>query len=144
VSREPINILLVGESVRHSPQLVQWLESRGCTCRFAPSYRDACMAIGRIQFDLVLSQYDLPDRTAFPLLEWLAGSPATLLFSACVESGFLWLKMLERGERCVGFPAMRSSALIAALDHALTHAPSVNTSAAETLRPNVPLPLSRN
>ena len=144
MSTEPINILLVGESVRHSPQLVQWLESRGCTCRFAPSYRDACMAIGRIQFDLVLSQYDLPDRTAFPLLEWLAGSPATLLFSARVESGFLWLKMLERGERCVGFPAMRSSALIATLDQALTHAPSVNASAAETLRTNVPFPLARN
>jgi CheY-like chemotaxis protein len=143
VSRESISVLLVGESVRHSPQLVQWLERRGCTCRFAPSYRDACMAITRIQFDLVLSQYDLPDRTAFPLLEWLAGSPATLLFSARVESGFLWLKMLDRGERCVGFPAVRSSALIAMLGQALTHAPSVNASA-ETLRPNAPLPLSRD
>lgn len=140
MSTESINVLLVGESVRRSPQLAQWLERQGCTCRFAPSYRDACMAIERIQFDLVLSQFDLPDRTAFPLLEWLAGSPTTLLFSARVESGFLWLKMLQRGERCVGFPAMRSSALIATLDQALTHAPSANAPA-ETLRPNVPLPL---
>ena len=71
---EPIMVLLVGESVRRSPQLVQWLERRGCNCRFAPSYRDACNVISGTQFDLVLSQYQLPDRTAFPLLEWLAVS----------------------------------------------------------------------
>jgi hypothetical protein len=142
VSTDPINVLLVGESVRRSPKLAQWLEHQDCTCRFAPSYRDAFMAISRIEFDLVLSQYDLPDRTAFPLLERLAGSPATLLFSARVERGLLWLKMLEGGERCVGFPAMRSNALIATLDQALTHAPSANAPA-EALGPNVPLPLSR-
>jgi CheY-like chemotaxis protein len=140
---EPIMVLLVGESVRRSPQLVQWLERRGCNCRFAPSYRDACNVISWTRFDLVLSQYQLPDRTAFPLLEWLAGSPATLLFSARVENGFLWLKMLERGKRCVGVPALRSSALIAALDKALTSTPSASASAA-ILRPNVPFALSRN
>ena len=115
MSRESISVLLVGESVRHSAQLVQWLESRGCTCRFAPSYRDACTAISRIQFDLVLSQYHLPDRTAFPLLEWLAGSPATLFFSTRVEDGSLWLKMLERGKRCVGAPVLRQNGLMEAL-----------------------------
>ena len=112
---EPIMVLLVGESVRRSPQLVQWLERRGCNCRFAPSYRDACNVISRRQFDLVLSQYQLPDRTAFPLLDWLVGSSATLFFSAHVENGFLWLKMLERGKRCVGTATLKSNALIEAL-----------------------------
>ena len=140
---EPIMVLLVGESVRRSQQLVQWLERRGCNCRFAPSYRDACNVISRRQFDLVLSQYQLPDRTAFPLLEWLAGSRATLLFSARVENGFLWLKMLERGERCVGVPTLRSSSLIAALNQVLTSTPSASASA-PILRPNVPFAFSRN
>jgi hypothetical protein len=51
----------------------------------------------------------LPDRTAFSLLDWLIGSPATLFFSTVVESGCLWLPMLERGKRCVGAPLLRSS-----------------------------------
>jgi CheY-like chemotaxis protein len=112
---EPIMVLLVGESVRRSPQLVQWLERRGCNCRFAPSYRDACNVISRRQFDLVLSQYQLPDRTAFPLLDRLVGSPATLFFCARVEDGSLWLKMLDRGNRCVGAPLLRSDDLTEAL-----------------------------
>ena len=116
---EPIMILLVGESAGRSSRLFQWLARRSCNCQFATSYRDACDLISRTAFDLVLSQYQLPDRTAFPLLEWLAGSHATLLFSARVEDGFLWLKMLERGRRCVGAPAMRSNALIATLDQVL-------------------------
>jgi hypothetical protein len=63
----------------------------------------------------VISQYQLSDRTAFPLLDWLAGSPATLFFSARVEGGFLWLKMLERGKRCVGAPALRQNSFFEAL-----------------------------
>ena len=69
----------------------------------AQSYRDAFNLVSHTQFDLVLSQYQLPDRTAFPLLDWLVGSSATLFFSTRVEKGFLWLQMLERGKRCVGY-----------------------------------------
>jgi hypothetical protein len=67
------------------------------------------------QFDVVLSEYQLPDRTAFPLLDWLVGSPATFFFSTRVEDGSLWLKMLERGKRCVGAPVLRQDGLIEAL-----------------------------
>ena len=69
----------------------------------------------RAQFDLVLSQYQLPDRTAFPLSDRLVGSPATLFFCARVEDGSLWLKMLDRGHRCVGAPLLRSDDLTEAL-----------------------------
>jgi hypothetical protein len=68
-----------------------------------------------MQFDLVLSQYQLPDRTAFPLLDRLVGSPATLFFCARVEDGSLWLKMLDRGNRCLGAPLLRSDDLTKAL-----------------------------
>jgi CheY-like chemotaxis protein len=99
---EPVKVLLVGEGARNSLQLLQWLSHRGCSCQVAQSCRDACNLVSRTQFDLVLSQYQLPDRTAFPLVDGLAGSPATLFFSTRVESGSLWLKMLERGKRCIG------------------------------------------
>lgn len=106
--RKPITVLLVGATARSSLQLLLWLYKRGCRCHFATTYQDACSLISRTQFDLVLSQYQLPDRTAFPLLDQLAGSPATLFLSAHVEDGCLWLPMLERGQRCVGAPLLRS------------------------------------
>jgi len=106
--RKPITVLLVGATARSSLQLLLWLYKRGCRCHFATTYQDACSLISRTQFDLVLSQYHLADRTAFPLLDQLAGSPATLFLSAHVEDGCLWLPMLERGQRCVGAPLLRS------------------------------------
>ena len=108
-------VLLVGETTTGSLRLVNWLYNQGCHCHFAASYRDACNLISRTQFDLVLSQYQLPDRTAFPLLDRLAGSPTTLFFSTHVESGCLWLPMLDRGKRCIGAPVLRSGDLTEAL-----------------------------
>ena len=116
---KPIMVLLVGEAAKSSLQLLQWLNSRGCRCQLAHSYRDACNLVSCTQFDLVLSEYQLPDRTAFPLLDWLVGSPATLFFSVRVEDGSLWLKMLERGKRCVGAPVLRSNDLTKALGRVL-------------------------
>ena len=111
---KPVKVLVVGETAR-CLQLLQWLNRRGCRCQFALSYRDACNLMSWTQFDLVLSQYELRDRTAFPLLDRLVGSPATLFFSARVEDGSLWLKMLERGKRCVGAPVLRTNDLTEAL-----------------------------
>ena len=115
MSNRPKMVLLVGEVPRSSVELLLWFYERGCQCHFATSYRDACSLISRTQFDLVLSQYRLPDRTAFSLLDWLIGSPATLFLSTVVESGCLWLPMLERGKRCVGAPLLRSNAFNEAL-----------------------------
>jgi CheY-like chemotaxis protein len=115
MSSKLISVLLVGEALENFPQLLRWLDSRGCRCQLAQSYGDACNLVSCTQFDLVLSQYQLPDRTAFPLLDRLIGSPATLFFSARVEDGSLWLKMLDRGNRCVGAPLLRSDELTEAL-----------------------------
>ena len=110
-----IMVLLVGETAASSSNLRQWLETRGSCCQFSRSYENACDLIRSTQFDLVLSDYQLPDRTAFPLLDRLAGSSATLFFSTRVEDGCLWLKMLERGRRCVGAPIVGSRDLGKAL-----------------------------
>jgi CheY-like chemotaxis protein len=84
---KPVTVLLVGEGARNSLQRLQWLNQRGCRCQAAESCRDACNLVSRTQFDLGLSQYQLPVRTAFPLLDCLKGSPPTLFFSARVENG---------------------------------------------------------
>jgi CheY-like chemotaxis protein len=107
MSSRPIMVLVVGEIPRSALELLFRLYEQGCRCHFATSYRDACSLIARIKFDLVLSQYQLPDRTAFSLLDWLIGSPATLFFSTVVETGCLWLPILERGKRCAGAHLLR-------------------------------------
>ena len=114
-----IKVLLVGGTAKNSLGLMSWLYKRGCQCDFATSFRDACNLISHTQFDLVLSQYHLPDRTAFPLLDRLSGSAATLFFSTAVEDGCLWLPMLERGKRCVGAPLLRSSEFTGAVAEVL-------------------------
>jgi hypothetical protein len=97
-----ISMLLVGRNLQRCPELYWWLDNRELRCEYAEFCHDACSRISRIQFDLVISEYQLPDRTAFPLLDVLAGSPATLFFSRALATDFLWLLMLDRGRRCVG------------------------------------------
>jgi hypothetical protein len=113
-----ISMLLVGQNVQRCPELYWWLDSRELRCEYAEFCHDARSRILRRQFDLVISEYQLPDRTAFPLLDVLAGSPATLFFSRALATDFLWLLMLDRGRRCVGAPVVRSGSLHGALDQA--------------------------
>src|SRR5258707_4413257 len=96
-----IKVLLVGQTARSSFQLLQWLDNQGCECHFASSCEDACILISETAFDVVISQSELPDRTAYPLLDRLVGSTATLFFSKPVENGCWWLPMLVRGMECV-------------------------------------------
>jgi CheY-like chemotaxis protein len=116
-------VLLVGEGAKNSPQLLQWLKDRGCRCQAVKSCEDACNLVSRTQFNLVLSDYELPDGTAFPLLVQLVGSPATLFFFAPVARGSLCVEMLDRGQRCIGKPVFLSDALTGALARVLDAAP---------------------
>jgi len=116
---EPTAVLLVGETVTNSLQLLQWLTKRGCLCETAASYREACTLLSRSEYDPMIRQYQLPDRTAFPFLDWLVGSATTLVFSTTIETGSLWLLMLERGERCVRTPILRSSDFVEVVERLL-------------------------
>lgn len=133
MARESRRVLLVGETATSSLWLVNWLSKHGCRCCFATSFLEACKWIRRIRFDLVLSQYQLPDRTAFPLLELLAGLPTSLLLSTPVENGSLWLPMLDLGRRCVGAPVLRSREILPALGKLLDiEVPSNKTGVCES------------
>jgi hypothetical protein len=82
-----------------------------------------------MQFNLVLTDYELPDGTAFQLLDRLVGSSTTLFFSARVERGSLWVKMLDRGKRSIGEPVLQSDALTDALTRVLSVRASGKTAA---------------
>jgi CheY-like chemotaxis protein len=104
-------VLLASNNARRSATLQRWLSDRGCHCQFATSFEGACRLLSQTEFDLVLCQYELPDRTAFPLLDWLDGSRSTLLVSAKSKRGPRWLPLIERGQRCLDWPLLRTTDL---------------------------------
>jgi hypothetical protein len=112
-------VLLVGGNLEGFLEVLSWLYKTGCRCHFATSFEDACKLISCTTFDLVLSQYHLPDRTAFCLYEWLAGSQATLFLSKQVEGGCVWLLLLECGESSIGAPMLRPCNLAEAIEKLL-------------------------
>ena len=109
-------VLLVGEGAVRSVPIRRWLKTRGCPCESAASFQDACSLMSRNEFDLVLCQYELPDRTAFPLLDWFEGSHSTLVFSTKAGRKSWWVPMIERGERCRDRAPLKSSELPGALE----------------------------
>jgi hypothetical protein len=117
------SILLVGRNLQSSPELRDWLDKRKVACERVELYRDAYHCISRGPYELVVSEYQLPDRTALSLTDALAGSPATLFFCRAVTDHFLWLIMLEQGRRCVGYPVVRSHNLHGVLDRVLPAMP---------------------
>ncbi len=114
-----VEVLLVGPRARGSSQLLQWLGSCECECHFATTCKEACALLSRSGYDLVLSEYDLPDRAAYPLLEKLIGSTTTLFLSAIVENGFLWVPALLRGRRWPESHMLRPGELREALSDVL-------------------------
>src|SRR5258707_7873854 len=116
-----IKVLLVGQTARSSFQLLQWLDNQGCECHFASSCEDACILISETAFDVVISQSELPDRTAYPLLDRLMGSTATLFFLKPVENGYSWLPILVRGRECVGEHGVRSGEFLDTLGKRVDH-----------------------
>jgi hypothetical protein len=101
--------VLLGGDIR-SRTLRKWLDERNCYCKSVTSFQDICTALVQRDFDLVVCQYDLPDRTAFPLLDWLDGSSSTLIFEGS-RRGPRWLPVVERGRRCLDRPLLTTADL---------------------------------
>jgi CheY-like chemotaxis protein len=120
-----MTVLLAGDDAARSATLFKWLSDEACHCQFAASFQGACRLLSETKFDLVLCQYDLPDRTAFPLLDWLEGSQSTLLVSGRNRTGRRWLPMIERGRRCLDRPLLSTADLPGALGEMLRPAQAV-------------------
>lgn len=124
MNSRPFSVLLVGDVTVNSPTLLPWLGSKGWHCEFAGSCEEACRLIAGKEFDLVLSRHQLRDRTALPLLDCLTGSSTTLFSSTASRNDSRWFAMIERGERRVGAPVMRTHELTAAIEKLLEMEPA--------------------
>jgi CheY-like chemotaxis protein len=111
----PTTVLLAGYAGIESAVLCRWLARHDCHCQFAASFEDVRKILSQAEFDLVLCDYALPDRTAFPLLEWLDGTHSTLFFSSRHGDKNRWLPVIDRGQRCLDRPLLETSELPNAL-----------------------------
>ena len=92
-------VLLVGDTPARSTTVRKWLRKMGCSFCVATCYEGARSWLTQTHFDLVLCNYQLVDRTAFPLLDWLEGSSSSLIFCSKPGRESRWLPVIEHGER---------------------------------------------
>lgn len=104
-------VLLAGDTAARSITLRKWLRKMGCAFHVVTSYQGLCAWLARTDFDLVLCKYQLPDRTTFPLLDWLEGTSSSLVF--CAKSGreSRWLPVIVHGERRLDRPVLKAANL---------------------------------
>lgn len=110
-----ITVLLAGDTATQSTVLEEWLQRHHCRYRSADTFEKTCRLLSETEFDVVLCQYDLPDRTAFPLLDWLEGTHCTLMLSSPAVKGNRWLPVVEHGTRCMDRPLLQTLDLLSAL-----------------------------
>jgi len=102
-----VAVLLVGTGVRNAPALTGHLLRRGCEIFRVAGKKEALDLLQCRRFDVVLSEFLLPDGTALQLTAPLLGTGATLFFFTTVEDGCWWMSAVCEGEDRSGEPAMR-------------------------------------
>ena len=112
----PIRVLVAEDKQSRPSAVKEWLSSRGCQLHVASTFEEVASFLAKEDYDLVLCQYALPDRTAFPLLDWLSGSCSTLVFSAKPARRLRWLPVIEQGERRLDRPPVSDAELVSALE----------------------------
>ncbi len=114
-----VKVLLIAETPQGSFYLTDRLMKQGCECEFANSLGEAISRIRESDYDLVLCATRLPDGGAFPLMDLLEGSGATLFYFQAVEEGCWWLPGLRHGRKCFGTSALRATEFVSTLDEAI-------------------------
>ena len=100
------NVLLVGKSLNPYSCLARRLTSWGGECRFASSYKEVCNWLRQQTFELVISEMHPMDGSALRITPLLEGSPTSLFCFLPVQDSCLWIPILERGQICLGAPAL--------------------------------------
>jgi len=118
VSTTP-KVLLIAGDPRGVSILAARLEKRACEIHSCLSRREANAFVSNQQFDLVISELRMWDRSSDPLATSLLGSRTTLVYAYPVETGCWWLPAVKNGQSCWGSLAMRHREFVGFLDATL-------------------------
>ena len=101
-------VLLVGEGMRNTERLTEYLAAKGCELQFAPSMDEALARIAREPVDLVLCEFKTASGKTSRLISALSGSRCSAYFSLPVEYGCWWIPGAIQGKGCLGAAALSS------------------------------------
>jgi CheY-like chemotaxis protein len=104
------SVLLVGREFLESSVASDWFLKRRRKCLTVSTLGEIHEIIGSRKFDLILSNYQLPDGTGFALIDRFRDCPVSLFVSHQVENGSIWLPGILRGIRCWGAAALKPQA----------------------------------
>lgn len=104
------NILLVGREFLESPAVIDWFLKRQRRCLVAPTVNEVGKLSKSLKFDLILSNYHLPDGTGSALIDRFQNLPVSLFLSHPVEDGCIWLPGILRGVIGWGTAALKPRA----------------------------------
>ena len=111
MTRNELDVLLVGGSRQGWWRLAQHLEHLECHCWFALTADDVRDLLAQRRFRLILSARPVTEGSN--LMELLRAPERTVFYSFPVENGCLWFRAMPeiiRGERCPRFVRVSSSA----------------------------------
>ena len=114
-----VTVLLVGDGARNAHVLEDHLRKRGCSICFASSKNEAMQLLQHRQFDLILSEFMLPDGTALQFMSSLLGTKTTMFVSNAVEDGCWWMTAVFQGQDRTQEPGMRPREFRIRLDEVL-------------------------
>jgi hypothetical protein len=132
MSQEAVRVLLLGRCARGSSHLLWHLGRRGCHCWFAASAVEAVALFHQYKFHVILSTS--PMHQATQMMSLLGGSNCSVFYAYPVEQGCWWLPLMNRGQKCFGAPALRSSEFADVLDQALERIRARNFAAPKMLQ----------
>ena len=102
-----VRVLLVNQSVSDASHIVEYLRNLGCLCALSRSAKEARALLLRENFDLVLSEFEVPGGDWHELPELLIGREMSLFYFYAVEGGCWWIPRVSRGQECRGQAALR-------------------------------------
>jgi hypothetical protein len=114
-----VAVLLVEKDGRCGSALESYLVRKGCEICLANSKTEALQLLNRRRFDLVLSNFLLPDGTAYELMPPVRGSSTSMFFFNAVKDGCWWVNAILDGRNHAEDPGMRPAQFKVRLDQLL-------------------------
>jgi hypothetical protein len=116
MSADSIRILVVGELLSSTSEILRRLGNRGFGSRHVKTLQEARHVLGTFDFQIVLSTELLIDGRGYDLANLISRRSRTLIVSVALSESCLWLPVVYQGVQVLGKRALSVEMLAAELD----------------------------
>jgi hypothetical protein len=106
-----LRILVIGEFLPGTGEILQRLSGRGWGARSVATLQDARHLMGTFDFDVVLASERLPDGRGYDIAASVASHSRTLMVGVALTESCLWLPVVDRGRYVLGKRGLNVQAL---------------------------------